>query len=156
MNKEVYIISTGDIITGRTAGAQRVMKIAKSLAEARVQVFLCALPYIHESKIDSFEVASSIYILRSRTQKRTNRTGIVIFMRAIAGYIFSRESKPVVYLYPTTFVYKDFIYLIYFKLIKKIRFYCEINELRTAIAITQAPSRNMLTKVWNIDRKSVV
>jgi len=150
VNKEVYIISTGDIITGRTAGAQRVMKIAKSLAEARVQVFLCALPYIHESKIDSFEVASSIYILRSRTQKRTNRTGIVIFMRAIAGYIFSRESKPVVYLYPTTFVYKDFIYLIYFKLIKKIRFYCEINELRTAIAITQAPSRNMLTKVWNI------
>lgn len=150
MNKEVYIISTGDIITGRTAGAQRVMKIAKSLAAAGVQVFLCALPYIQESKIDSFEVASNIYILRSRNQKRDKRTSIVVFMKAITAFIFSRESKPVVYLYPTTIVYNDFLYLIYFKLIKKIRFFCEINELRTAIAITKAPSRNLLIKIWNI------
>jgi len=56
----------------------------------------------------------------------------------------------VVYLYPTTFVYKDFIYLIYFKFIKKIGFFCEINELRTAIALTKASSGNLLTKVWNI------
>lgn len=150
VNKEVYIISTGDIITGRIAGAQRVMKIAKSLAEAGVQVFLCALPYIHESKLDSFEVSSNIYILRSRTQKRNNSTRIVVFMKAIAEFIFSKESKPVVYLYPTTFVYKDFIYLIYFKLIKRIRFFCEINELRTAIAITKVISGNLLKKVWNI------
>lgn len=150
MNKEVYIISTGDIITGRIAGAQRVMKIAKSLAEAGVQVFLCSLPYIHESKIDSCEVASGIHILRSRPQKGDNRTRIAVFVKAIGEFILSRESKPVVYLYPTTFVYKDFIYLIYFKFIKKIRFFCEINELRTAIALTKASSGNLLTKVWNI------
>jgi glycosyltransferase involved in cell wall biosynthesis len=150
VNKEVYIISTGDIIAGRIAGAQRVMKIAKSLAEAGVQVFLCSLPYIHESKINSCEVASGIHILRSRPQKDDNRTRIAVFVKAIAEFILSRESKPVVYLYPTTFVYKDFIYLIYFKFIKKIGFFCEINELRTAIALTKASSGNLLTKVWNI------
>ena len=37
--REVFIISTGQIVKGKTAGSQRVMNVARSLAAGNVHVY---------------------------------------------------------------------------------------------------------------------
>lgn len=147
MMRQVYIISTGDIIAGRTAGSQRVMKIAQSLAAVGIQVFLCSLPYISGRSIETVELAPGVSFLKSRNDGDCRGCKMRIFLGSLAGNILSGNSNAVIYLYPTTYVLKDFIYLIYFKFFKKAKFYCEINELRTAIALTPAPSGSLMSLI---------
>lgn len=155
VRREVYILSTGDIITGKTAGAQRVMKIAKSLTEVGIEVFLCVFSNIKSDKIETVVLTPGISVLMSRDVRIPRRSHLGIFLRSVTGYILDRNSNSVIYLYPTTFVLKDFIYLIYFRYLKKLKFFCEINELRTAIALTPAPAENMLIHIRN-SMKSLV
>ncbi len=149
MSRSVYIVSTGDIISGRHAGSQRVYKIAMSLADAGIRVFLCALPYFQSSATDSFEIAPGIHAFGSMPGSDNSRSSLRRFVRTVASKVASGSSESVLYLYPTTFIFKDFIYLCYFKYIKRIRFFCEVNELRTAIALTPAPSDNVFIYLRN-------
>ena len=56
------------------------------------------------------------------------------FLEVSLKYMKSNASETVVYLYPTTFIFKDFIYLFYFKFLKGLRFFTDINEIRSSIA----------------------
>lgn len=66
------------------------------------------------------------------------------FLEVSLKYMKSNASETVVYLYPTTFIFKDFIYLFYFKFLKGLRFFTDINEIRSSIAFSaKSPDGNI-------------
>lgn len=137
--KEVYIISTGEIVNGKTAGARRMINIARSLAAINVHVFLCSLADVNKTPVDIREIEPGIFFMRSLDSSARRRRNALCFVRTVNSLLVRRNSEIVIYLYPTVFVLKDFIYLIYFKYLKKRRFFCEINELRTAAVFLTSP-----------------
>jgi glycosyltransferase involved in cell wall biosynthesis len=145
--KEVYIISTGDIVAGRIAGAQRVMKISKSIASGGVSVFLCSLPYLTSDDTEPVELFPGISILRSKTIKCNNRHNIISFLKKTSSFIESRESEPVIYLYPTSFVFYDLVYTLYLQLVKGYRLYCDLNELRSTNVFSATPPLSIPARV---------
>jgi glycosyltransferase involved in cell wall biosynthesis len=144
--KEVFIISTGEIIGGNIAGSQRVLKIAKSLAEGNNNVYLCSLPQINNEVIETVEISPRISYLRSVDKTVNGKGNLVRFLHSVNRFIKSRNSETVIYLYPTTFVFKDFIYLFYFKGIKGHRFFCDINELRATNSFSATRPKGLLRK----------
>ena len=146
--REVFIISTGEIINGKTAGARRIMNIAKALASGGVTVYLCSLYDYQGSSTEFREIHQGIYSLSPLKPEEDRQGSILKFVRTILNNIRRRDSDLIIYLYPTTFVLKDFFYLLYFKYLKGIRFFCEINELRSAIAFSSLPPRRMIPLVF--------
>lgn len=146
--KEVYIISTGEIANGKTAGARRMVNIARSLAELNVHVFLCSLADVHKAPVEMQETQPGVSFIRSLSPERNARGRPLCFARTLNSFMSQRNSEIVVYLYPSTFVLKDFVYLVYFKFLKKRKFFCEINELRTSIAFSAAPGGNLPSRLF--------
>lgn len=142
--KEVYIISTGDIVRGRMAGSQRVMNIARSLAAAKINVFLCSYAQIKSGQIESFELQSNVYSLQSRTSDSTKSFKTLDFIRTVYKFTKARKAEIVIYLYPTTYVLKDFIYLAYLKMFRKYAFFCDINEIRSSNVYTATHPSGLL------------
>jgi len=139
--KEVYIISTGDIIRGRMAGTQRVLKIAKSLSAGGINTYLCSLKYINNDRITPKELFPGIWSLESEGNLVSDSVHLSAFLRTVNKFIKERFSDKIIYLYPTSFVLKDFIYFIYFRVLKGYKFFCDINELRSSnVFATTAPS----------------
>jgi len=153
--KEVFIISTGQIFKGRTAGSQRMMNIAKSLAAGNITVFLASLYNINHHIPDSIEVYPGIFNLRSSPPDNTGKLHLFGFIRTLHKFITARNSEAVLYLYPTVFIFKDFIYLVYFKLIKRYKLFCDINELRTT-NVFSSPAPKELTSRIKFWMKSVL
>ncbi len=129
--REVYIISTDYFVNKKTAGASRVMKIARSLALGNVTVFLTSFTNISSGTLECVKVGENIFDLRTPDRGESSSFHMIRFLRSVHCFITARKGDPVIYLYPTTFVFKDFIYLLYFRLLKRYRFFCEINELRS-------------------------
>jgi len=153
--REVYIISTGEIVNGKTAGARRMVNIARSLAALNVHVFLCSLSDVHRAPVEMPEILPGVSFLRSLNQERNARRRPLCFARTVNSFMTQRNSEVVVYLYPSTFVFKDFIYLVYFKFLKKRKFFCEINELRTAIAFSAPPGGNLPSRLFQWLKSSI-
>jgi glycosyltransferase involved in cell wall biosynthesis len=145
--KDVFIISTGDIVRGRMAGTQRVLKTAKSLAAGNITVYLCSLIYINNDLIKTLELFPGIYSLESTDKSDNNSEHLTIFLRAVNKFMKDKNSDKVIYLYPTTWVLKDFIYLLYFKVIKGYNFYCDINELRSTNVFSTTPPAGFFSKI---------
>jgi glycosyltransferase involved in cell wall biosynthesis len=146
--KEVFIISTGQIVKGKLAGAQRVMNIARSLAAGDVNVYLCSYTRIERGNVVSIEISQGISYLQSIDNKEDSPDHLVSFLRSIDRFIKGRNSESVIYLYPTTFIGKDFVYLLYFKIFKGYKFYCDINELRATNAFTSSPPKGFLPRLF--------
>lgn len=128
--KEVYIISTGNIVRSKTAGAQRIMNVARSLAAVNVNVYLCSLALIRNEVLDCCQLDSGIFFLRSKEEKVNRPLHISGFLHSVDRFMKTRSSDRVIYLYPTVFVIKDFFYFLYFKVFRRYRFFCDVNELR--------------------------
>ena len=148
--KEVYILSTGQILDGKTAGARRIMNIAKSLAAGNVNVFLWSLSELQSENIETLEISPGIFSIRSVRPGGNKRISLRCFVKTLYGFLNSRNRELVIYLYPSTFVFKDFIYLLYFKYLRGYRFFCEINELRSAIAFSSSPPAGILSWIHYI------
>lgn len=146
--REVFILSTGQIVKGKTAGSQRVMNVAKSLAAGNINVFLCSFPQIESDCIESIGLSPGISYLKSTGKNVSSFLHLIIFLRAVHKFIRNRNSESVIYLYPTTIILKDFIYLIYFKIIKRCILYCDINELRAAKVFSTSPPPKTLPKLY--------
>lgn len=146
--KEVFIISTGQIVRGKTAGSQRVLNIAKSLAAGGVRVFLCSYFQINRKPLENLELYQGVYHLYSRDNEVKSFMHISRFLRVLSKFMRERNSESVIYLYPSTFVLKDLIYLLYFKFLKRFRFFCEINELRTGIVFSASPPKWMFPRLY--------
>lgn len=136
--REVFIISTGKIINGKTAGARRILNIARSIAGGDATVYLCSLSAITGEHLNSKEIFPGIFSIES-IEAGSGKQSLKHFLRGVTAFMAKDRSETVVYLYPSTLILKDFIYLLYFKYFKRYRFYCEINELRTAIAFSKTP-----------------
>ena len=111
--KEVYIISTGNIVMTKTAGAQRVINVARSLAAGNVEVYLCSLARIRDMNLECHQIASGIYFLESKEDKNNTAIRPVVFLRSVHNFMKARSSDKIIYLYPTVFVLKDFFYFIF-------------------------------------------
>jgi len=146
--KEVFIISSGQIVKGRTAGSQRVLNIAKSLAEGNINVFICSLTQVNRNPADSIELYPGVHFLKSRNSDVNGFFHLFGYLGTVNRFIKGRESQSVIYLYPTAFILRDFIYLLYFKMFRRYRFFCEINELRVTNAFISVPPDNILLKVY--------
>ena len=146
--KEIYIISTMRFIKGKKAGSQRVMNIAKSLAAGGVKVYLCSFYDICKNPIECKEVIPGINRVKSKSSKEKSYFHLLKFLRTVSQFIKKNKSHPVIYLYPTTFIFKDFVYLFYFKILKRLKFFCEINELRVTNAFVSTPPRQFLRKAY--------
>jgi len=135
--KEVYIVTTGQINSARTAGARRVMNIARSLSYGGVKVIVFSFFDFLNLSEDVNEIERSIYgYCKSKPSLSVNHRSVRQFLRVSNRHMTASRSEAVVFLYPTTFIFRDFVYLLYFKYIKGYRFFCEINELRSAIAFS--------------------
>ena len=145
--RELFILSTGQILNGKTAGSRRIMNIAKSIAAGNVNVFLWSLSELQSENIDALEISPGIFSIRSVKPDGNERIGLRRFINILYGFLKGRKGDAVIYLYPSTFVFKDFIYLLYFKYLKRFRFFCEINELRSAIAFSATPAAGILSWV---------
>lgn len=136
------------IVNGKKAGSQRVLNIAKSLANGNVKVFLCSFYDIDRNPIIANQIYPGIYRLQSIKIGQKSYFHLFGFLKSVNKYIKSLESKPVIYLYPTTFILKDFIYLLNFKVFKCCRLFCEINELRVTNAFVSTPPRKALPRLY--------
>jgi len=145
--KEVYIISTGEIVNGKTAGARRIMNIARSLAALNVHVFLCSMADVQKAPVEVPEILPGVFFMRSLNLDINAARRPLRFARTVNRWIADRSTDMVIYLYPTTFVLKDFVYLTYFKYLKKRKFFCEVNELRTAIAFSAVPDGKLMSRL---------
>jgi glycosyltransferase involved in cell wall biosynthesis len=137
--REVFIISTGEILNGKTAGSRRLLKIAKSLAAGRITVYLCSLAEFRGSPAEMREIQSGIFTLETVKNVSIQGESLRHFLKQVQFFTERGEAEKVIYLYPSTFVLIDFIYLLYFKYLKRHRFFCEINELRRAIPFSSPP-----------------
>jgi glycosyltransferase involved in cell wall biosynthesis len=147
--KKVFIISSGQIYQGRSAGSQRVMNIAKSLAAGSVSVFLVSYSSITSHPVESEEIFPGIYNLANRNKKGNSLLHMIRFLSTVSLFAGEKSNETVIYLYPTIFTLKDFIYLFYFKIIKRYKFYCDINELRVAKAFVFYPQKRILLRVYS-------
>lgn len=146
--KEIFIISTGQIIGAKSAGSRRVLNIAKSLAAGEVNVFLCSYLEINNNHPESYGLHSGIYHLQSHGSNKKSSFHMFGFLRSLDRYIRARNTESAIYLYPSTFVLKDLIYLLYFKFLRRYKFFCEINELRTGIAFSASAPKKILHKLY--------
>jgi len=65
----------------------------------------------------------------------------------VNNFLGPERAGVTIYLYPTVFTQKDWIYLIYFKFFKRYPFYCDINELRVASALLPALEKGLFHRV---------
>jgi len=145
--KEVFIISTGEIVNGKTAGARRMQKIAKSLVHGNITVYLCSLADFRGEPAYMESISHGVYALRTVKDKKHRKDSFRHFLIAVNRFLSIGETHKVIYLYPTTFVLKDFIYLLYFKYLKGHRFFCEINELRRSIPFSSQPASGLARRI---------
>jgi len=146
--RKVFIISTGEILNGKTAGARRIMNIARSLASGDVTVYLCSLSDFRPLSSGVQEVQPGILSVGINNPEATKPGTFKKFLRTVNGYIGNDGSETVIYLYPTTFIFRDFVYLLYFKYLKGYRLFCEINELRSAIAFSSEPPSRLSERLF--------
>lgn len=145
--KTVFVISTAEIIGGKTAGAGRILNIARSVAAGDVTVYLCSYSDFRKNGPAVGLLFNKVYSYGVTTPGMNNRHGLLSYLRETGSLMAAPDSEKVVYLYPTTLVFRDFIFLLYFKFFKRHHFFCEINELRSAIAFSSAPPDNIFKKV---------
>lgn len=146
--KEVYVITTGQIIGAKTAGARRVLNIARSLAYVNIKVIILSLADFNNSIRKLEEIEKGIYgYCSSDHSSEIHQKNLHHFLRVSNQYIKGNSSDAVFYLYPTTFIVKDLVYLLYFKYLKGYRFYCEINELRSSIAFASTPPEGVFRRL---------
>ena len=94
------------------------------------------------------ELSPGISYLKSTEKKTGNLSHLFIFLSAVHKFIKNRNSENVIYLYPTTIVLNDFVYLLYFKVIKGHKLYCDINELRVTKVFSSSPPGKTLSGLY--------
>ncbi len=124
-----------------------MLNVARSLSAANVNVYLCSLALIQNEDLDCCQLDSGIFFLRSKGEEVNRSPQISNFLHSVGRFMKTRDSDRVIYLYPTVFVIKDFFYFIFFKVLRRYRFYCDVNELRVTNASPITSSENTTTKI---------
>lgn len=147
MKREVFVISSVSIVRGKTAASQRIMNVAKSIASGDVDVFLCSFPEINNNPVEYTQISPHIFHLYSKTGPGKPSFQLFHSIFSLQRFIKERNSNSVIYLYPTSMIVLDWVYLIYFKLLKKNRIFCDVNELRVASLYNRTAPDGFFRKV---------
>lgn len=146
--KECFVISSAQLVDGKNAGARRVRLVSKSLAHGGVKVFICTLFDVQGEINEVKELAPGVFALSGGETQRGEKLSVFKFINAVEKFMSFRKSDRVIYLYPTTFIFKDLLYLLYFKYKGRYRFFCDINELRSSISFFSLPTGNFISGIW--------
>lgn len=146
--KECFVISSAQLVDGKNAGARRVRLISMSLAHSGVKVFICTLFEIQGEINGVKELAPGVFALSGGNTQPGEKLSVFKFVKGVEHFMRFRKSDRVIYLYPTTFIFKDLLYLLYFKYNGRCRFFCDINELRSSIAFFSLPTGNFISGIW--------
>jgi glycosyltransferase involved in cell wall biosynthesis len=119
-----------------------MMNYARALASSECRVFLCSsgLSLIGESELVK-EVSPNIYVVgfekelsaKSKEGFRShfpNFFDILNYLKKLFKLLAGYEGQNVIFLYPSLSSSMDYAVLFYGKLIRGMKVYCEINELR--------------------------
>jgi len=148
VSKVVFIITTSQFTGAKTAGARRILNIARSLAFNNVVVYIFSYVDFVNLSEELWEMHPRIYVYGKGLEgSPSNKKGLRYFLRVSLNFMSMSKADSVVYLYPTTYILRDFLYLFYFKFLKGYRFYCEINELRSSIAFSSALPAGIYHKI---------
>jgi len=154
--REVFIITSGQFLNAKTAGAGRMLNMARSISNGGVKVSILSYADFLVSSGEIDKLMEGIYGYDSGYHEiSARRNNLRHFLEVSLRYMKSNATESVVYLYPTTFIFKDFTYLFYFKFLKGFRFFTDINEIRSSIAFSsKSPDGNIgrfiyyLKSVW--------
>lgn len=160
--KNLFVITAEDIITGNSAPAARILKIARSVALAGTRVFLCSL--CHDTDFDlenTAEISSNVFAIGKKTEKPVYGK-IAIRMRTLAravrlminvSRIMAQTSgNSSIYLYPSGIASIDFLCLIYLKGIHHHKIYYETNEVRIFVLHNRLISKKYPQKIMDLAR----
>jgi len=146
--KECFVISSAQLVDGKNAGARRVRLVSKSLAHSGVKVFICTLFDVQGEINEVKELAPGVFALSSGETQPGEKLSVFKFIKAVEKFMSFHKTDKVIYLYPTTFIFKDLLYLLYFKYKGRFRFFCDINELRSSISFFSLPVGNFISGIW--------
>lgn len=133
-----------------------MLNMARSISNGGVKVSILSYADFLVSSGEIDKLMEGIYGYDSGYHEiSARRNNLRHFLEVSLRYMKSNATESVVYLYPTTFIFKDFTYLFYFKFLKGFRFFTDINEIRSSIAFSsKSPDGNIgrfiyyLKSVW--------
>lgn len=163
--KNVIVFTSLDIYARNSAGAARIINIAKSLALSDVSVYLCSASAHTEIKLDkSNELSKNIYFIGKNNNRKVKNGFIrkLYELYTYAALIFKINllakcftDKPILYLYPTTKSTVDVFSLVYLKFICRYKIYYETNEVRLFGLHNRSFSKKPARKIYELCAYSV-
>lgn len=158
--KNIVILSTNKIYQGNTAGAARLMSIAKALSLNGNKIFLCSAELNERISIGNLkEISKNVFLVGEENHKNNGKYKEIFsngigYILLIAGYLKrinalmkKIEGEKIVYFYPQTKVLMDLISLIIFKYLNGNKIYCDMNELRRGGLYNREFSKNFLKRI---------
>jgi len=160
--KNVFIITTIKIYKGNSAGAVRMMNIAKALALKGVRVYLCSSALgknIRQNNL--YELSRNIFLVGNKKKELRGVLNWIlnkffkiflaaIYLQKIINLAKHVDGYKVFYLYPTTEVSMDFMGLVIIKKLNKYKLFYDVNELRRAGLHNRVFSQNILKKFYEM------
>jgi glycosyltransferase involved in cell wall biosynthesis len=144
MGKSVLILSTIKLYNGNSAGSSRMMNVARALAFAGCNVYLCSSKlnvnvdrgHMREVFPNIFEVGEEYAGRRSLPYRIMNRFfhffWVIRYLFRVLSIVRNIEGEKVFYLYPQPEISLDIASLVFAKILFRLKIYADINELRTA------------------------
>jgi glycosyltransferase involved in cell wall biosynthesis len=123
------------------------MNTARAMALGEINVFLCSLPEINNNALEISQLNPNIFHLHSKESPGKKSFQLFHSIFSLQQFIKERKSKSVIYLYPTSLIGLDWVYVIYFKLIKRNKLFCDINELRVTSLYNRTPPDKFFRKI---------
>lgn len=142
--KNVFIVTTIKLHKIDSAGAARIMNMARALILRGVRVFLCSSVMNSNIELDSiYELSRNIFVvgeekkksigrLRKRLCDFTNIFFVVRYLLKVVKLAKHIDGRKVFYLYPTTEASMDFMAFSIIRVINHYTLFYEVNELRRA------------------------
>jgi len=143
IGKNVFIISATKIYNGNSAGAARIMNIARALSMEGTNVYLCSSTYNDEITFRKLlRISDKIFVVGKEGKRKLHKLNklrdyvkIIVYYKyllKIARFVKQISGDKAFYLYPTNDSSMDFMVIIVLRILNRFRVYCDINELRRA------------------------
>jgi len=156
----VYLLTSFKIFQGNSAGAARLMNMARAFSGAGCRVYLCSS--VMSDSVGSLpptEVAQNIFLLgreprrsekfiQRKFRQMLNPALNLIYLRKLHRLIRQNGGTHAIYFYPDTDFSMDLLVSSFLKGIWGHRVFADINELRKTMLGNRAYSKNLLKRAY--------
>ncbi len=158
-DKFIIIYSYSELVNGNSASSARMMNYARALAE-NVSVILLSFERNEQiKKCELIKVEEKIYTVGIGNSSKRQKRGIkyiadlIKFVKDIHKLVvvLGKENLVSFILYPQYRISLDIISILYFKMLKRYKLYCEINEIRRFSSDIEAVKPKNF-KIWLIKK----